>query len=209
VVQVKIVNVMNPSEEPWPEQTTLMFEVAGSSEVAVREQLNTVVDIGKSHGGYEGRLATNKEETKSLWLIRKQCIWSAMSMYPDREPMITDACVPLSKLPDIIRWTREKIDASTLPSPIIAHAGDGNFHVCIMLRPDVKEDVAEAHALAAAIATKAISLGGTCTGEHGIGVGKKKYLLTEMGPGSISLMKKIKAMIDDRDIMNPGKVFDK
>jgi D-lactate dehydrogenase (cytochrome) len=132
-----------------------------------------------------------------------------MSMYPDREPMITDACVPLSKLPEIIQWTREKIDASTLPSPIIAHAGDGNFHVVIMLRPDVKEDIAEAQELAAGIAMKAIALGGTCTGEHGIGVGKKKYLLAEMGPGSISLMKKIKETIDVKDIMNPGKVLDK
>ena len=158
-----------------------------------------------------------------------------MSRYIDREPMITDACVPLSKLPEIIRWTRERIDASSLPSPIIAHAGeflcyfivlslwyfmsilclfamfllgDGNFHVVIMLRPNVPSDVMEAHQLASGIAMKAIELGGTCTGEHGIGVGKKKYLIEEMGSGSMSLMRKIKDTIDDRGIMNPGKVFE-
>ena len=122
--------------------------------------------------------------------------------------MITDACVPLSRLPDLIAMTRQEIDASFLPAPVIAHAGDGNFHVLIMLDPANPKDVKEAKRLAGNIAERAIAMGGTCTGEHGIGTGKKQYLRQEMGVGSMLLMERIKRAIDPSNIMNPGKMLD-
>ena len=122
--------------------------------------------------------------------------------------MITDACVPLSRLPDLIALTRLELDQSPLPAPVIAHAGDGNFHVLLMLDPTNPADLAEARRLAHNIATRAIAMGGTCTGEHGVGVGKRDLLRTEMGPGAMLLMERIKRAIDPNNVMNPGKILE-
>eukprot|EP01041_Mallomonas_annulata_P011618 gene11618-24322_t len=183
-------STMTMSPSPWPELPTLMFEVTGSSEGAVTDPLSRLHDMSLRHGGSHVILATNKEECAQLWKVRKECLWSSMSVWPDREAMITDVCVPLSKLPELIAMTREDLDRSypPLPSPIVAHAGDGNFHVLIMIRPDVPDDITEAKRLANAMAVRAIALGGTCTGEHGIGSGKMDLLRLEMGTGSMSLM---------------------
>lgn len=133
---------------------------------------------------------------------------SPPSTLPDREAMITDACVPLSRLPDLIAHTRADLDRSFLPAPIIAHAGDGNFHALIMLDPSLPAETAEAHRLAGNITRRAIAMGGTCTGEHGVGVGKKGYLREEMGPGAMDLMERIKRAVDPGNVMNPGKILD-
>jgi D-lactate dehydrogenase (cytochrome) len=122
--------------------------------------------------------------------------------------MITDVCVPLTKLPDLIQETKRRIQKTTLPCPILAHAGDGNFHVLIFFKPDDAAEVAAAQKLSSDMAIQAIALGGTCTGEHGIGVGKKAYLRKEMGEGTMQLMQLIKRSVDPRGILNPGKIFD-
>ena len=122
--------------------------------------------------------------------------------------MITDVCVPLSRLPTLIAETRKELDASFLHCPIIAHAGDGNFHTLIMFTPGVKSEYEEALRLAHMMADKAIALGGTCTGEHGVGVGKKAHLKKEMGPGSMTVMGRIKNSLDEKRILNPGKILD-
>jgi len=122
---VKIINQANPQnpQGPWLEHTTLLYEITGISPEAVAEQRDVVTEIAKKYGGTGIYTATSEAETKQFWKFRKECLWSAMSQYPDYEPMITDVCVPLTKLPDLIHETKLRIDQSTLPCPIIAHAG--------------------------------------------------------------------------------------
>ena len=171
--------------------------------------MDIVRKIADTHHGFDYLIATDKEECKQLWAIRKACIWSAMSEYPDKEPMITDVCVPLSQLPIIMYHARKAINKTTLPCPIVAHAGDGNFHVVIMFNPNDKNEIKMAKELANNMAIEAIQLGGTCTGEHGIGMGKIPHLYKEMGENTMTIMEKIKCTLDPNNMMNPGKIFDK
>jgi len=195
----------------WPEYPTLLFEVSGFSETGVQEALNSLISLSLSPAFSASHIysAKSAEECSTIWKMRKECLWSAMSVYPDREAMITDVCVPLSSLPSLITSSRLALDQSHphLPSPIIAHAGDGNFHVLLMIRPDNNEDAAEASRLSTLMASQAIALGGTCTGEHGIGSGKKKLLEREMGEGTMSVMHLIKQSLDPNYILNPEKVL--
>lgn len=133
-----------------------------------------------------------------------------MAANPDREPMITDVCVPLSRLPEMMRRSREIVEAAPmkLPGPTIGHAGDGNSHVLLFFNPENEAEVKEAKRIGSELADMAITLGGTCTGEHGIGVGKKEYLKSEMGEASIAVMRNIKTIFDPGNILNPGKVID-
>lgn len=158
---MKIVNKANAHLEPkWPEKYTLMYEIVGPSVTSVQDQIAMVKETAKKHNGGDFLLATEKDECKNLWMIRKACIWSTISEYSDCEAMITDACVPLSQLPAIMHHTRLAIDKSGLPCPIIAHAGDGNFHVVIMFKPDDPVEVQKARQLAAGMAEEAIRMGG-------------------------------------------------
>ena len=206
---VSAVAALNPDLEPrWREAVTLLYEVTGLSEQAVREQLAAIEAVARSSGAEQVYVATGEEESAQMWALRKGCLWSTMAMYPDREPMITDVCVPLSQLPELIEETKAELDRSPLPCPIVAHAGDGNFHVFIMFRADVQEEVLEARRLAEDMARRAIRRGGTCTGEHGVGVGKMGLLREEVGEATVGAMRKIKHSLDPDNIMNPHKVFD-
>lgn len=122
---VKIINLSNPNHSlgKWPEETTLLYEITGISESAVEEQKTILIEIAKKYGGSDILTFSNEQETQSLWKIRKECLWSAMSQFPNKEPMITDVCVPLTQLPALIAETKEDIKLSNLPCPIIAHAG--------------------------------------------------------------------------------------
>ncbi len=207
---VKLINLSNPNHPlgKWPEETTLLYEITGISDSAVEEQKAILINIAKKHGGSNILTFSNANETQLLWKIRKECLWSAMSQYPNKEPMITDVCVPLTQLPAQIAETKEDIKVSGLPCPIIAHAGDGNFHVLIFFDPDDSNEVRHAKNLSSKMAIRAIEMGGTCTGEHGVGVGKKEFLVKEMGTTTIDLMKKIKLSLDPCLILNPGKIID-
>lgn len=122
---VKVINQANPQNPlgPWPEHTTLMYELTGISAQAVAEQREVVTAIARKHGGSDIYTATSAEETRQFWKFRKECLWSAMSQYPEHEPMITDVCVPLTKLPDLIHETKLNIAKGSLPCQIVAHAG--------------------------------------------------------------------------------------
>lgn len=176
---------------------------------SVQEQLSIVSAIAARHRGHVTVSTSDAERCAELWAMRKSALWSAMSAYPDREAMITDVCVPLSELPVLMHETKVAIAALSppLPCPIVAHAGDGNFHVFIMFRPHDADESAAAKRLAHDMAMRAIELGGTCTGEHGIGSGKMDLLVTEMGSGSLCTMRMVKKALDPHSIMNPGKVF--
>ena len=207
---VKMINLSNPNHVlgRWPEETTLLYEITGISEAAVEEQKKILIEIAKKHSGSDIQTYSKPEETSLVWKIRKECLWSAMSICKDRDVMITDVCVPLTELPTIIAETKEQIQESQLPCPIIAHAGDGNFHVLIFFKPDDPVEVKKAKDLSSQMALRAIELGGTCTGEHGVGVGKKEFVAKEMGEGTMDVMNRIKHALDENLVLNPGKVFD-
>eukprot|EP00850_Spirogloea_muscicola_P022888 SM000316S12303 [mRNA] locus=s316:94325:98134:- [translate_table: standard] len=190
----------------YAEQPTLMFELIGS-EASVGEQTERVQHIVEAHGGSEFVFANTPREKEELWRARKEALWAAYVLKPDCEAMVTDVCVPLSRLADLISETKLELERSTLPCPIVAHVGDGNFHVLILLDPKKPEELREATDLASNMVHRAIAMDGTCTGEHGIGMGKIEYLEEELGLNAVATMAKLKQALDPFHIMNPGKVL--
>jgi len=130
-----------------------------------------------------------------------------MALRPGCKGVSTDVCVPISRLPEIIVETKEDIIASNLVAPIVGHVGDGNFHCFIPIKPDDEEEHRAAKEFTLRLGRRALAMGGTCTGEHGIGCGKQALLPEEIGPSGLSVMKDIKTLLDPKWIMNPGKVF--
>ncbi|KDO70742.1 hypothetical protein CISIN_1g0082522mg, partial [Citrus sinensis] len=163
--------------------------------------------------GSEGTLGIITEVTLRLQKIpqhsvmRKEALWACFAMEPSFEAMISDVCVPLSCLAELISRSKKELDASPLICTVIAHAGDGNFHTVILFDPSKEEDRQEAERLNRFMVHTALSMEGTCTGEHGIGTGKMKYLEKELGTGALETMKRIKVALDPNNIMNPGKLI--
>ena len=202
---VRIVNEANGFHDT--EATTLLYELVGGSAAAVQDQVGRVQEVVAKHGGFSMEISEDEGHATAMWRARKEALWSAGAAYPDREVMITDVCVPLSKLAQMIGQTKDEIAASFLPSPLVAHAGDGNFHSFIMFHPEKPEEVEEAKRLSSRMVHAALALDGTCTGEHGVGLGKIKYLEEELGPGAIKTMATIKKALDPHNLLNPGKVL--
>ncbi|XP_010906696.1 D-lactate dehydrogenase [cytochrome], mitochondrial isoform X4 [Elaeis guineensis] len=203
-VQVKAINVANGKN--LPEVPTLMFEFIGT-EAYAREQTLLVQKIVSEHNGSDFIFVETADDKKELWKIRKEALWACFAMAPDFEAMITDVCVPLSRLAECISKSKQELDASPLLCTVIAHAGDGNFHTIILFDPNQKEQRQEAERLNHFMVHTALSMEGTCTGEHGVGTGKMKYLEEELGIGALTTMKRIKAALDPNNIMNPGKLI--
>ncbi|WP_085339310.1 FAD-binding oxidoreductase [Aquidulcibacter paucihalophilus] len=188
------------------ERATLFLEFHGTPN-SIAERLELVTAIGMDCGGGQLKTARATEERNLLWRARHHALWAARSMIPGSRAWITDICVPISELGSAINLAKSKITEAGLFAPILGHVGDGNFHVFFILPPGDKESWAKAHLVNEAMISHALSVGGTCTGEHGIGLGKRKALLREHGEESISVMKTIKTALDPRNILNPGKIF--
>ncbi|KAL1196919.1 D-lactate dehydrogenase [cytochrome] [Cardamine amara subsp. amara] len=203
-VQIRAINMANGKN--LTEVPTLMFEFIGT-EAYTREQTQIVQQIASEHNGSEFVFAEESETKKELWKIRKEALWACYAMAPGHEAMITDVCVPLSQLAELISRSKKELDASQLLCTVIAHAGDGNFHTCIMFDPSNDEQRREAERLNHFMVHSALSMDGTCTGEHGVGTGKMKYLEKELGIEALQTMKRIKKALDPNDIMNPGKLI--
>ncbi|KAJ4834100.1 hypothetical protein Tsubulata_027196 [Turnera subulata] len=203
-VQVRAVNLANGKN--LPEVPTLMFEFIGT-EAYAREQTLIVQKIVAEHNGSDFVFAEEPEAKKELWKVRKEALWSALAMEPTYEAMIADVCVPLSHLAELISRSKKELDASPLVCTVVAHAGDGNFHAIILFDPNREDHRREAERLNNLMVHTALSLEGTCTGEHGVGTGKMKYLEKELGVESLKTMKRIKAALDPNNIMNPGKLI--
>ncbi|XP_078163403.1 FAD-linked oxidases family protein [Carex rostrata] len=203
-VQVRAINVANGKN--LPEVPTLMFEFIGT-EAYAREQTLIVQKIATEHKGTDFVFVEEPEAKTELWKIRKEALWAGFAMAPGYEAMITDVCVPLSRLAECISLSKEQLDASSLLCMVIAHAGDGNFHTIILFDPNNEEQRKEAERLNHLMVHTALSMEGTCTGEHGVGTGKMKYLEEELGIGALRTMKRIKSVIDPNNIMNPGKLI--
>ncbi|XP_004136541.2 D-lactate dehydrogenase [cytochrome], mitochondrial isoform X1 [Cucumis sativus] len=203
-VQVRAIN--NANGKNLPESPTLMFEFIGT-EAYSREQTLIVQQIVSEHNGSDFVFAEDPEAKKELWKIRKEALWACFALVPHFEAMITDVCVPLSHLAELISSSKRELDASSLVCTVIAHAGDGNFHTVILFDPKEEKQRKEAERLNHMMVYKALSMEGTCTGEHGVGTGKMKYLEKELGLEALRTMKRIKTALDPNNIMNPGKLI--
>ncbi|OYX36304.1 MAG: hypothetical protein B7Y99_02385 [Caulobacterales bacterium 32-69-10] len=191
--------------EGFEEKPTLFLEFHGS-EAGVTETAEQMRAITDDCGGADYRWARRPEERSQLWKARHGAYFAALALSPGRQGMVTDACVPISRLAQCISETRADAEASGLICPMVGHVGDGNFHVTALFDPADPKERAAAEALTAGIANRAIRLGGTCTGEHGVGMHKLNYMTAEHGP-AVGLMQAIKRALDPNGIMNPGKTI--
>jgi D-lactate dehydrogenase (cytochrome) len=188
-----------------PELPTLFIELHGS-EAGTREQAEALAEIAGGHGGTGFAWATNTEERNALWRARHDAYYAALHLVPGAKGWVTDVCVPISRLAECLVETKRDLEASFLQAPIVGHVGDGNFHVALLVDPDDPGQVAEASRLNERMIERALALGGTTTGEHGVGSGKIAYLEQEHGP-AVDVMRVVKAALDPHSILNPGKIF--
>jgi D-lactate dehydrogenase (cytochrome) len=188
--------------EPVP---TLFFEFHGS-QASVREQAATVQDIAADFGGGDFQWADRTEDRNKLWQARHDALYAALALKPGARAWSTDVCVPISRLADCIEETRSDIETSSLMATMVGHVGDGNFHVIFLLDPGRPQDFTEAHRINDRMVTRAIAMDGTCTGEHGVGMGKQHCLEQEFGD-ALAIMRDLKRTLDPLNIMNPGKIF--
>jgi D-lactate dehydrogenase (cytochrome) len=184
----------------------LLMEFHGSP-AGVKEQAQTVQEIASEFGGEDFEWASTPEERTRLWTARHQAYFAALQMRPGCRSLSTDTCVPISKLAESINESVLEAEAAGLPYWVVGHVGDGNFHLSYLLDPNDPVEAATAERLSEQMVQRAIRLGGTCTGEHGIGLHKIGYLVEEAGPGAVEMMKTIKRALDPKNIMNPGKIF--
>jgi D-lactate dehydrogenase (cytochrome) len=189
--------------EGFEVKPTLFFEFHGT-DAGVRDQAESMQSIAADHGGSAFEWATQPEDRSRLWKARHNAYYAALALAPGKQGFSTDACVPISRLTDCVLETRADIQASGLIAPIVGHVGDGNFHIIVLFDPGQSDERAKAEALAQKVSRRAIAMGGTCTGEHGIGIHKLDALVAEHGD-AVELMKTIKRSLDPRNILNPGK----
>ncbi len=202
-VQIAATNAYSKMDHP--EQPTLFLEFNGS-QASVKEQAELVKDICVENGGGEFRWSTRQDEREKLWEARHNAAYANMALRPGCKMMVTDSCVPISNLTECLLATRKDIDDSGLIAPIVGHVGDGNFHLSILLDPDNADEIARAHALNDKMTKRVLKMGGTCSGEHGVGIGKIEYMEAEHGQG-LTVMRQIKQALDPQNIMNPGKML--
>jgi D-lactate dehydrogenase (cytochrome) len=185
------------------EQPTLMLEFRGNG-TEVQEDIELARAICQANGGSSFTVGIGKEERDELWEARHHLLYAAAALNPGKRIIVTDVAVPISKFPDLVGFAKAKLTEFRVPGAIVGHAGDGNFHVGNFYDPAQREEKARAQAVNEAIVTRALELGGTATGEHGVGIGKIKFMPAEHG-ASLELMRQIKKLIDPNGIMNPGK----
>ncbi|UCH75618.1 MAG: FAD-binding protein [Rhodospirillales bacterium] len=189
----------------YERKPTLFFEFHGS-ENGVAEQAETVGELSRDNGGGEFRWAVRQEDRNALWQARHDAYFAACALRPGRRGISSDVCVPISRLPECIMESRSDIDESGLVAPIVGHVGDGNFHVLFVIDPDDPEETRRAQQVNERMVHRALAMGGTCTGEHGIGIGKMDFLVAEHGE-AVGLMRTIKLALDPHNIMNPDKIL--
>jgi len=202
--QIRAVNVW--SKLDLPEITTLFFEFHGS-EAGVAEQIAIVGELARANGGGNFQWASTAEERSKLWKARHEAYYAAVNMRPGAVGWATDVCVPISRLPECITATKADLAAATIPATILGHVGDGNFHVIFSIDPNNPAEMDEAEAINAKLVERALEMDGTCTGEHGIGIGKQDWLVKELGDGTVDIMRMLKRAMDPQDLFNPGKIF--
>ncbi|MHA3976599.1 FAD-binding oxidoreductase [Halovulum sp. GXIMD14794] len=192
------------SDAGLPEAPHLFLEFHGS-EAGVAEQSETVAELARENGGADFQWSTRPEERTKLWKMRHGVHYAIMSLRPGCKPIVTDICVPISRLADAVTETCADIDASPLTAAMVGHVGDGNFHSSLLIEPGNETERDVAMDLAGRMNKRAIGMGGTVTGEHGVGMGKMRYMEAEHG-AAWDVMAEIKRALDPKNILNPGKV---
>ncbi|QDZ02303.1 FAD-binding protein [Nitratireductor mangrovi] len=190
-----------------PESPLLLLEFHGSPN-SVAEQADRFGEIAEAFSGGPFRWSANAEERTRLWKARHDAYWACLALRPGARPIPTDVCVPISRLADCIAETKAEIAALGLPAPLVGHVGDGNFHVQPLVVMDNPDEIEKVRGFMARMVERALSMDGTCTGEHGIGQEKRKYMEREHGLGTISAMQAVKRALDPENIMNPGKMLE-
>ena len=186
---------------------TLFFEFHGLSEQDVTAQAAEVEGLARENGAREFERAVSPERRAALWQARHDAYYASLALRPGARGWTTDVCVPISRLADCIAETKADLATSTLVGPLVGHAGDGNFHLIFPVRPENAEEMAEAERLTERLVTRALAMGGTCSGEHGVGLGKRKFLAREHGEEALDVMRAIKQALDPKGLMNPGKLL--
>jgi D-lactate dehydrogenase (cytochrome) len=202
-MQVRVCNAY--SKLDLPEQPHLFVEFHGS-EASVAEQAERFGDIAKECECGSFEWAARAEERTRLWQARHDVFWALRSYRAGAKVVVSDVCVPISRLAECVLETKRDIDRSNLIAPIVGHVGDGNFHASILVMMSDPDEVARSKALLERLAERSLAMDGTCTGEHGIGEGKKHFMVVEHGQSTVNLMAAIKHAIDPSNIMNPGKI---
>ncbi|WP_028604098.1 FAD-binding oxidoreductase [Ottowia thiooxydans] len=188
------------------EEPMLLMEFHGSP-ASVKEQAETVQELARDNGGADFEWADTPEDRTRLWTARHNAYFAAVQSRPGCRCITTDTCVPISRLSDALLDSVREADESGIPYFLVGHVGDGNFHMGYLIDPDDDAERARAEQLNHQVVTRALQLGGTCTGEHGVGLHKMDFLVEEAGVGAITMMRTIKHSLDPDNIMNPGKVF--
>ena len=202
--QLRVVNEY--SKTSYPLAPTLFFEFHGISETAVEDQINAVEEIARDHGAQGFKWAASLEDRNTLWQARHNAYYATVASRPGARAWTTDICVPISHLAECILETQADLAAANVVAPLVGHAGDGNFHLIIMLDPDDQVEFEKISRLSERLVERALKFGGTCSGEHGVGFGKLKYLEAEHG-AALDVMRAIKRAIDPNNLMNPGKLI--
>jgi D-lactate dehydrogenase (cytochrome) len=204
VAQVRACN--SYSKLTLPETPLLLLEFHGS-EAEVAEQSKNFREIALECGGGAFTWTTRPEDRTKLWQARHDAYWAVKSLRPGSEVAATDVCVPISRLAECVMATEEDLARLNLLSPIVGHVGDGNFHCSLVCDPGDVGEVARCEDFMHRLVERAQAMGGTCTGEHGIGQGKQKYLKAELGMEALDAMRAIKQALDPQNIFNPGKIL--
>jgi D-lactate dehydrogenase (cytochrome) len=189
--------------QPLP---TLFFEFHGQSDREVSEHAETVQELAGEHGGSNFAWVTRPEDRAKLWRARHDAYFAALALRPGAKAWSTDACVPISRLADCIVESKKDLDASPLTGTLVGHVGDGNFHILYLVDPDSPEEMSEVRRLNERLVLRALEMGGTCSGEHGVGIGKMPYLAREHGE-AVEVMRAIKRALDPQGLLNPGKIL--
>ncbi len=194
------------SKTTLAEAPTLFFEFHGSP-AGVEEQAQTVQAIADDLGGANFEWATRPEDRSRLWQARHDAYFACLQLKPGCRCFPTDVCVPISRLAECIAETQADIAQVSIPIALFGHVGDGNFHLVVLVDTDNAKEMEEAAWISRRVVERAISMEGTCTGEHGIGLGKKKYLVAEHGEVAVEVMRALKVALDPKNLLNPGKVL--
>ncbi len=188
------------------EAPMLLMEFHGSPS-SVKEQAELVQEIASGHDSNAFEWASTPEERTRLWAARHNVYFAAIQSRPGCRAISTDTCVPISRLADCLLESIAEVDATDIPYFLVGHVGDGNFHFGYLIDPTLPKEREVAEALNHKLVARALALGGTCTGEHGVGLHKIDFLVTETGSGAVDMMRTIKRALDPKNIMNPGKIF--
>jgi D-lactate dehydrogenase (cytochrome) len=203
-IAIKIVNqYVGLSLEEKP---TIFFKFHGS-EVGVEDEVRQVEEVVRQFEGGKFDWASEKKRRDQIWEGRKGALWATMAYKAENQVWTTDVCVPISRLADCIQTTKKDIEQSGLLAPIVGHVGDGNFHVLLSVDPNNDEEMNVAKGINHRMVQRAIDMEGTCTGEHGVGVGKRDFLDYELGQTTVETMRILKRALDPHGLLNPGKVF--